>query len=194
MPRPEQPKLVEGLFGKAKFYLNRYNFSHSLDVLNQAVAAYQGFLPALLEKMKVQLALQDWEQAVETAHRWGERGGEERGEEGGGGGGGGRREGRRGEEEGEREENKTRPWDFKVLPLHRCLGEDVNCIEAVRMLTLDLLAREGKYDEAADKIGELIQLIDRFEPNNHALYFDMSLAFARMVSIILCDWVSQNPA
>ena len=49
------------------------------------------------------------------------------------------------------------------------------------MLTLQLLAREGKYDKAADKIGELIQLLDRFEPNNHALYYDMSLAFARMV-------------
>ena len=64
----------------------------------------------------------------------------------------------------------------------RCLSEDVNCIEATRMLTLHLLAREGRYSEAADKIGELIQLLDRFEPNNHALYYNMSLAFARMVS------------
>ena len=61
--------MAEALFGKAKFYLNRYNFSHALDVLNQTVASYEGFLPALVEKMKVQLALQDWEQAVETAQR-----------------------------------------------------------------------------------------------------------------------------
>lgn len=52
------------------------------------------------------------------------------------------------------------------------------------MLTLHLLAREGKYDEAADKIGELIQLMDRFEPNNHTLYYDTSLPFARMVSCL----------
>ena len=49
------------------------------------------------------------------------------------------------------------------------------------MLTLHLLAREGKYEEAADKIGEIIQLLDRFEPNNHALYYDIALPFARMV-------------
>ena len=67
------------------------------------------------------------------------------------------------------------------IHMYRCLAEDLNCIEALRMLTLHLLAREGRYDEAADRIGELIQLIDRFEPNNHALYYDTSLAFARMV-------------
>ena len=32
-----------------------------MDVLNQAVATYQGFLPALLEKMKMQLMMMDWE-------------------------------------------------------------------------------------------------------------------------------------
>jgi tetratricopeptide repeat protein 21B len=57
------------LFGKARYYFNRCNFSHSLDVVNQVVASYEGFLPALVEKMKVQLALQDWDQALETAHR-----------------------------------------------------------------------------------------------------------------------------
>ena len=67
--REEQPKPVDVLFAKARFYLLRYNFSHSLEVLNQAVAAYPGFVPALIEKMKVHLALQDWEQVVETAQR-----------------------------------------------------------------------------------------------------------------------------
>lgn len=52
------------------------------------------------------------------------------------------------------------------------------------MLTLHLLAREGKYEEAAAKIGELIQILDRFEPNNHALYYDVALPFARMVSTV----------
>jgi len=69
MCRSEKPKMVEPLFGKARFYVLRYNFSHALEVLNQVVAGHPGFLPALVEKMKVQLALQDWEQAVETAHR-----------------------------------------------------------------------------------------------------------------------------
>ena len=49
------------------------------------------------------------------------------------------------------------------------------------MLVLSLLAREGKYDEAAGSLSDVVQLLDRFEPRNHALYFEMSLAFARLV-------------
>ena len=49
------------------------------------------------------------------------------------------------------------------------------------MLVLNLLAREGKYDEGADRLSDIVQLLDRFEPRNHALYYDMSLAFARLV-------------
>ena len=60
---------MDAIFGKAHFYLQRYNFSHSLETVNQAVASYPEFVPALIEKMKVQLALMDWEQATETAHR-----------------------------------------------------------------------------------------------------------------------------
>ena len=63
----------------------------------------------------------------------------------------------------------------------RCLGHDINCLEANRMLVLNLLAREGKYDDAAGSLSDLVQLLDRFEPRNHALYYDMSLAFARLV-------------
>ncbi len=68
-PSSEQPKPVDAIFGKARFYLQRYNFSHALEVVNQAVAGYPGYVPALVEKMRVQLALLDWDQALETAHR-----------------------------------------------------------------------------------------------------------------------------
>lgn len=67
---PNQPKLVEALFGKARFLLMRHNFTLSLDVLNRAVATFPRFLPALIEKMRILLALQDWEQTIETAHRY----------------------------------------------------------------------------------------------------------------------------
>jgi len=33
------------------------------------IANFPNFIPAFIKKMKLQLALQDWEQAVETAHR-----------------------------------------------------------------------------------------------------------------------------
>ena len=64
----------------------------------------------------------------------------------------------------------------------RCLTSNPSCIEAKRMLALHLLAREGAYDRAAVNIGEIIQLLDRLEPKNHFLFWDMSLAYARMVS------------
>lgn len=121
---------MDALFGKARFLLLRCNFSHSLEVLNQAVASYPGFLPAIIEKMKVLLALQDWEQAIDTAHR--------------------------------------------------CLGQDVNCIEANRVIALSLLVREGDFNSAAEKITTIIQLLDQFEPSNHGLYYDASLALARL--------------
>ena len=71
--------------------------------------------------------------------------------------------------------------NFQCLSLS-CLSHDINCLEATRVLILELLAMEGNYEEAAIRISDLIQLLDRFEPKNHALYHDMALAFARLVS------------
>nr|XP_006812059.1 PREDICTED: tetratricopeptide repeat protein 21B-like [Saccoglossus kowalevskii] len=122
-------KEVEGLFGKAKFYVLRHNYTGALELINQAVVAYPGFMPALIEKMRLQLALQDWEQTMETAQR--------------------------------------------------ALSQDTYCIEAVRLQILHLLCRDGSYDEAATKLGELIQLLDRFEPKNPWLYYSMSQTFCR---------------
>ena len=36
--------------------------------------------------------------------------------------------------------------------------------------------------QASVKLGELLGYLDRFEPNNHQLYYDVSLAFTRLVS------------
>ena len=47
--------------------LRRYRTG--LFIFEQAVVAFPNFVPALIEKMKTQMALQDWEQTVETAHR-----------------------------------------------------------------------------------------------------------------------------
>ena len=48
----------------------RRNFSMALDVINQIVVGYPTFLPAYIEKMRLQLALQDWDQTLETAQRF----------------------------------------------------------------------------------------------------------------------------
>ena len=49
------------------------------------------------------------------------------------------------------------------------------------MLVLNLLAREGKCAEAAGSLSDIVQLLDLFEPRNHTLYYEISLAFSRLV-------------
>uniref|UniRef100_A0A6J0TFY9 Tetratricopeptide repeat protein 21B n=1 Tax=Pogona vitticeps TaxID=103695 RepID=A0A6J0TFY9_9SAUR len=60
---------VFGLMGKAQYFEVRQNYSGALETVNQIIANSPHFLPAFIKKMKLQLALQDWEQAIETAHR-----------------------------------------------------------------------------------------------------------------------------
>uniref|UniRef100_A0A8C3VG32 Tetratricopeptide repeat protein 21B n=1 Tax=Catharus ustulatus TaxID=91951 RepID=A0A8C3VG32_CATUS len=60
---------VFALLGKAQYFEVRQNYSGALDIVNQIIAIFPNFIPAFIKKMKLQLALQDWEQTVETAHR-----------------------------------------------------------------------------------------------------------------------------
>ncbi|PVD35924.1 hypothetical protein C0Q70_02893 [Pomacea canaliculata] len=60
---------IDALFGKAKFFELKHNYSGALELVNQVVVNYQNFLPAFVEKMKLQLALQDWDNTLEAAQR-----------------------------------------------------------------------------------------------------------------------------
>lgn len=65
----EGVKSPDALFGKAKYLELRRSFELALDITSRAVVSYSNFLPGLIEKMKLQLALQDWEQSIDTARR-----------------------------------------------------------------------------------------------------------------------------
>lgn len=67
---PDGARDIEALLGKAKHMEMRHNYSGALELVNQVIVAYSGFTPALIEKMKLQLALQDWDQTVETGQRY----------------------------------------------------------------------------------------------------------------------------
>lgn len=67
--RGESPD-PDWLFAKARMMEIRRNFSGCLDVINQAIVSFQNFVPALMEKMRLQLALQDWDQVLDTVNRW----------------------------------------------------------------------------------------------------------------------------
>lgn len=58
------------MMGKSKLFFLRHNYSGALELINEVVVSFPGFMPALVEKMRLQLALQDWEQTIDTAQRY----------------------------------------------------------------------------------------------------------------------------
>lgn len=69
---PPSWALTEALpsgFRQATYFMTQQNYAGALEVVNQIAGASGSFLPALVLKMRLFLAQQDWEQAVETGHR-----------------------------------------------------------------------------------------------------------------------------
>jgi len=62
-------KNIDALFGKSKYFELRHNYSNALDAINQVIVYFPNFLPALVEKMRLQLCLQDWDSSIETSQR-----------------------------------------------------------------------------------------------------------------------------
>uniref|UniRef100_A0A7N8WU19 Tetratricopeptide repeat protein 21B n=1 Tax=Mastacembelus armatus TaxID=205130 RepID=A0A7N8WU19_9TELE len=60
---------VFSLMGKAQYYEYRQNYSGALEMVNQVIVGFPGYIPALIKKMKLLLSLQDWEQTIDAAHR-----------------------------------------------------------------------------------------------------------------------------
>ena len=67
--RQSGPKNLDAMFGKARCAVLQQNYNLALDLMNQAIVLVSNFLPAIIEKMKLQLAMNDWEQVVDTAQR-----------------------------------------------------------------------------------------------------------------------------
>ncbi|XP_028966731.1 tetratricopeptide repeat protein 21B-like [Galendromus occidentalis] len=59
----------EAIFGKAEALKRAGDLHKALDVVNQGVVSFPGNLPSILEKMKVHMAMGDWEQVVDTSNR-----------------------------------------------------------------------------------------------------------------------------
>ncbi|XP_036594734.1 tetratricopeptide repeat protein 21A isoform X2 [Trichosurus vulpecula] len=54
---------------EANYFMIQQNYSGALEVVNQITVTFFNFIPALILKMRLFLAQQDWEQTVETGHR-----------------------------------------------------------------------------------------------------------------------------
>uniref|UniRef100_A0A667GHI1 Tetratricopeptide repeat protein 21B n=1 Tax=Lynx canadensis TaxID=61383 RepID=A0A667GHI1_LYNCA len=107
----------------------RQNYSGALDTVNQIIVNFPSFLPAFVKKMKLQLALQDWDQTVETAQR--------------------------------------------------LMLQDNQNVEALRILALYYLCREGDIEKAATKLENLENALDATEPQNAQLFYKITVAFSR---------------
>ena len=60
---------IDAMLGKAKYFEIRRNYNGALEICNKLIVTIPNFIPGLIEKMKITLALQDWDQVVETAQR-----------------------------------------------------------------------------------------------------------------------------
>eukprot|EP00111_Clytia_hemisphaerica_P000239 TCONS_00000598-protein len=123
-------KDIDALLGKMEYMKRKQNFTGALDLTNQLVVMHPDFFPALVEKMRICLSLQDWEQTMETANRI-----------------------------------------FQV---------DTQNIEALHFLVLTYLCKDTDYNQAVEKISDVIQALDRHEPKNPHLYARLSKCYARL--------------
>lgn len=60
---------MDATFGICHCLMVRHNFKKALEFINQLIVAFPELLPGLEQKIKLLLALKDWEQATDTAYR-----------------------------------------------------------------------------------------------------------------------------
>ncbi|XP_066201690.1 tetratricopeptide repeat protein 21B isoform X1 [Saccopteryx leptura] len=120
---------IFALLGKAQCLEMRQNYLGALETINQMVVNFPSFLPAFVQKMKLQLALQDWDQMIEIAQR--------------------------------------------------LMLQDKQNVEALRMLALYYLCREGDIEKAAATLENLANALDAMEPQNAQLFYKITRAFSR---------------
>ncbi|XP_059560213.1 tetratricopeptide repeat protein 21B isoform X2 [Myotis daubentonii] len=120
---------IFALLGKAQCLEMRQNYLGALETVNQVIVNFPSFLPALVQKMKLQLALQDWDQAIEI--------------------------------------------------VQRLMLQDKQNVEALRMLALYYLCREGDIEKAATTLENLENALDAMEPQNAQLFYKITIAFSR---------------
>ena len=75
----------------------------------------------------------------------------------------------------------SQDWDRCNEVSLRALSIDSQCLEAFRYQILELLCRDGRYNDAAEAIANLYEKMEVNEPNSHALFYDYSKVFARVV-------------
>ena len=76
-------------------------------------------------------------------------------------------------------------WEQVNETAYRILQYDPNNIHSTIYQALHLVVREGDYQEATNKIGDLLEKLDRLEPRNGQLYHRLAQLF-RFVYNVYC--------
>jgi tetratricopeptide (TPR) repeat protein len=124
-------EFFDAMLGMAKCKELINQFSQALECVNRILVKHPNLACIVVEKMKLQLCSQDWDQCNEVSLR--------------------------------------------------ALSIDSQCLEAFRYQILELLCRDGRYNDAAEAIANLYEKMEVNEPNSHALFYDYSKVFARVV-------------
>eukprot|EP00117_Sycon_ciliatum_P031489 scpid31598/ scgid0318/ Tetratricopeptide repeat protein 21B len=126
----EAPVPPDCFLGKARYFEMRREVPGALDLVNLAVVVYRDYLPALLEKCRLQLAVHGWEQCLDATQR--------------------------------------------------VLQQVPTSVIAQQYMALCYVCKNGDPSKCAAKLSELLEAIDRYEPRNHRLYYDVSRVFSRV--------------
>ncbi|XP_072364247.1 tetratricopeptide repeat protein 21B-like isoform X1 [Scyliorhinus torazame] len=123
-------KDIFGLMGKVYYHQREQNFIIALETVNLIIATTPTFLPALILKMKLFFAQNNWDQTLETAQR--------------------------------------------IL-----LKDDTN-LDALLILCLYSLCKDGDLAEAEKYVKQLICALEKREPQNPKLYLSVAVLLSRM--------------
>jgi tetratricopeptide repeat protein 21B len=96
------------MFGIAKCRETMSAYTQALDTVNRILVSNSSYKCAIVEKMKLQLCIQEWDQCLEVAQR--------------------------------------------------ALSLDPSCLEALRFQILEILCREGRYEEVSSLSFQKINL------------------------------------
>ncbi|XP_067908211.1 tetratricopeptide repeat protein 21B-like [Heterodontus francisci] len=121
---------IFGLVGKVCYLQKKQNFLIGLETVNQIIAKSPAFLPALILKMKLFLAQNNWDQTLETAQR--------------------------------------------------IMLKDGTNVDALLILCLHALCKEGDQAEAENYVKQLISALEKREPQNPKLYQRVAVLLSRM--------------
>ena len=71
-------------------------------------------------------------------------------------------------------------WDQAIETADRVLSQEPQNIDAVQIHVLHLLSQEARYALASSRISELIDVLNRSEPQNAPLYYRIARNFSRL--------------